>query len=54
MINATIAKPAPAGFAFSVRPARAQTWRCKSSPEQATAKEGKRKGGRVTDRLEEA
>jgi len=37
-----------------VRPARAQTWRCKSSPEQATAKEGKRKGGRVTDRLEEA
>jgi len=37
-----------------VRPAWAQTWRCKSSPEQVTAREGKRKGGRATDRLEEA
>ena len=37
-----------------VRPAWAPTWRCKSSPEQATAREVKRKGGRVTDRLKEA
>jgi hypothetical protein len=37
-----------------VRPAWAQTRRCKSSPEQVTATEGKRKGGRVTDRPEEA
>jgi hypothetical protein len=40
---------------FLVRPApRALTWRWKSSPEPAIAKEGKRKGERVTDRLEEA
>ena len=31
-----------------VRPAWALSWRCKSSPEQVTAKEGKRRGGRVT------
>ena len=37
-----------------MRPAWAQTWRCKSSPEQVTAREGKRKGGRATDRLKEA
>ena len=37
-----------------VRPAWAQTWRWKSSPEQVTAREGKRQGGRVTDRPEEA
>ena len=37
-----------------VRPAWALTWRWKSSLEQVTATEAKRKGGRVTDRLEEA
>jgi len=37
-----------------VRPARAPSWRCKSSRDLATGTERKRKGGRVTDRLEEA
>jgi hypothetical protein len=37
-----------------VRPSWAPTWRWKSSPELATAREAKRKGGRATDRLEEA
>jgi len=37
-----------------VRPARAHSWRCKSSRDLATGTERKRKGGRVTDRLEEA
>ena len=51
-------KKGPRGFGsadlFYVRPAWAPTWRWKSSPEQVTAREGKRKGGRVTDRLKEA
>ena len=37
-----------------VRPARAHSWRCKSSHELATANEVKRNCGRVTDRGEEA
>ncbi len=37
-----------------VRPARAHSWRCKSSRELATANEVKRNCGRVTDRGEEA
>jgi hypothetical protein len=37
-----------------VRPARAHSWRCKSSGELATANEVKRNCGRVTDRGEEA
>lgn len=37
-----------------VCPAWALTWRCKSSPELATAREVKRKGVRVTNRLKEA
>jgi hypothetical protein len=37
-----------------VRPSWARSWRCKSSRELATASEVKRKGGRATDRLEEA
>lgn len=37
-----------------VRPARAHSWRCKSSRDLATGTERKRKGGRVTDRLKEA
>ncbi len=37
-----------------MRPARAHSWRCKSSRDLATGTERKRKGGRVTDRLEEA
>ena len=32
----------------------ALTWRCKSSPELATAREAKRKGVRATNRLKEA
>ncbi len=39
---------------FHVRPARAHPWRCMSSRKLATATERKRKGGRATDRLEEA
>jgi len=39
---------------FMVRPARAHSWRWKSSRDLATGTERKRKGGRVTDRLEEA
>jgi len=39
---------------FYVRPARASSWRCKSSRDLATGTERKRKGGRVTDRPEEA
>ncbi len=39
---------------FIVRPAWAHSWRCKSSRDLATGTERKRKGGRVTDRLEEA
>jgi hypothetical protein len=37
-----------------VFPARAHSWRCKSSRELATASEVKRNCGRVTDRGEEA
>jgi len=37
-----------------VRPARAHSWRCKSSRELATASEVKRNCGRATDRGEEA
>lgn len=37
-----------------VCPAGALTWRCKSSPELATAREAKRKGVRATNRLKEA
>ena len=37
-----------------VRPARAHSWRCKSSRELATANEVKRNCGRATDRGEEA
>ena len=37
-----------------MRPAWARSWRCKSSRELATTSEAKRKGGRATDRLEEA
>ena len=37
-----------------MRPARAHSWRCKSSRELATANEVKRNCGRVTDRGEEA
>ena len=37
-----------------MRPARAHSWRWKSSRDLATGTERKRKGGRVTDRLEEA
>jgi len=37
-----------------VRPSWALSWRCKSSPEQVTAREGKRKGAEVTKRLKEA
>lgn len=40
--------------AFVVRPARAHSWRCKSSHELATANEVKRNCGRATDRGEEA
>ena len=40
--------------AFLVRPARAHSWRCKSSRELATANEAKRNCGRATDRGEEA
>ena len=47
-------KPGPADRAFFVRPARAHSWRCKSSRELATANEVKRNCGRVTDRGEEA
>jgi hypothetical protein len=39
---------------FLVRPAWAHSWRWKSSRDLATGTERKRKGGRVTDRLEEA
>lgn len=35
-------------------PAWAPTWRCKSSPKLTTAREVKRKGARVTERLKEA
>ena len=46
---------APAtGGVFLVCPARAHSWRCKSSRELATANEVKRNCGRVTDRGEEA
>ena len=37
-----------------MRPARAHSWRCKSSRELATANEVKRNCGRATDRGEEA
>jgi len=37
-----------------VRPARAHSWRCKSSRKLATASEVKRNCARVTDRGEEA
>ena len=37
-----------------MRPARAHSWRWKSSRDLATGTERKRKGGRATDRLEEA
>ncbi len=37
-----------------MRPAWAHSWRCKSSRDLATGTERKRKGGRVTDCLEEA
>ena len=37
-----------------VRPAWAHSWRCKSSRDLATGTERKRKGGKVTDRPEEA
>ncbi|MEX1226268.1 MAG: hypothetical protein WD623_07180 [Marinobacter sp.] len=40
--------------AFLVRPARAHSWRCKSSRKLATANEVKRNCGRATDRGEEA
>ena len=49
----TLNGPPLAGF-FLVRPARAHSWRCKSSRELATANEAKRNCGRVTDRWEEA
>jgi len=39
---------------FVVRPSRALPRRWKSSPEQVPAREGKRKGAEVTNRLEEA
>lgn len=45
--------PAQSG-AFFVRPARAHSWRCKSSRKLATANEAKRNCGRATDRGEEA
>jgi hypothetical protein len=45
--------PGPCGASF-VRPARAHSWRCKSSRKLATANEVKRNCGRVTDRGEEA
>jgi hypothetical protein len=44
----------PLGCFFLVRPARAHSWRCKSSRELATANEVKRNCGRATDRGEEA
>jgi hypothetical protein len=46
-------KAAPGGL-FLVRPARAHSWRCKSSRELTTASEVKRNCGRATDRGEEA
>src|SRR5690606_41266550 len=39
---------------FFVRPARAHSWRCKSSRELTTASEAKRNCGRATGRGEEA
>ena len=42
------------GGVVVVRPSWALTRRWESSPEQVTAREGKRKGGRATDRLKEA
>ena len=45
--------PAFAGL-FIVRPARAHSWRCKSSRKLTTAREVKRNCGRATDRGEEA
>ena len=42
------------GASSFVRPARAHSWRCKSSRELTTASEVKRNCGRVTDRGEEA
>ncbi len=41
-------------WGFLVCPARAHSWRCKSSRELATANEVKRNCGRATDRGEEA
>ena len=41
-------------WAFLVRPARAHSWRCKSSRKLATANEAKRNCGRVTNRGKEA
>ena len=41
-------------LAFFVRPARAHSWRCKSSRKLATANEAKRNCGRVTNRGKEA
>jgi hypothetical protein len=49
-----IGRETPAAPIPIVRPARAHSWRCKSSRDLATGTERKRKGGRVTDRLEEA
>ena len=52
-LNQLVIKPALCRF-FCVRPARAHSWRCKSSRKLATANEVKRNCGRVTDRGEEA
>ncbi|MEX3583615.1 MAG: hypothetical protein VB137_15580, partial [Burkholderia sp.] len=41
-------------FLYVVRPAWAQSWRCKSSRELTTANEAKRNCVRVTERGEEA
>jgi len=46
--------PSDLRVAILVRPARAHSWRCKSSRKLATANEVKRNCGRVTDCGEEA